>query len=181
MDHFAVAHAGHARLQFTFVVDGGERCLIMDATRGLRPGVYGEGIHFRIPVIHQVKTFQVRTQPQLIPSTTGTRDMQTVDIALRILFRPQEDKIHEILNTIGEDYDKRIIPSIGNEVLKSVVAQYNAEQLISERKEVSDKIREALTIRANQFGIILDDVSITDLQFSKDFMEAIESKQVAQQ
>ena len=107
--------------------------------------------------------------------------MQTVDIALRILFRPQEDKIHEILNTIGEDYDKRIIPSIGNEVLKSVVAQYNAEQLISERKEVSDKIREALTIRAHQFGIILDDVSITDLQFSKDFMEAIESKQVAQQ
>jgi hypothetical protein len=38
--------------QFTFVVDGGERCLIMDATRGLRPGVYGEGIHFRIPGIH---------------------------------------------------------------------------------------------------------------------------------
>jgi len=66
----------------------------------------------------------------LIPSSTGTKDLQTVDIAVRILFRPQEEKLHEILNNIGADYDKRVLPSIGNEVLKSVVAQYNAEQLI---------------------------------------------------
>ena len=114
--------AGIVATQFTFVVDGGERALIMDATKGLRPGVYGEGIHFRLPIIHQVKTFQVRTQPQLIPSSTGTCDLQMVDIALRILFRPKEDKLHEILNNIGADFDKRILPSIGNEVLKSVVA-----------------------------------------------------------
>jgi hypothetical protein len=44
--------AGFIVAQFTFVVDGGERALIMDATRGLRPGVYGEGMHFRIPIIH---------------------------------------------------------------------------------------------------------------------------------
>jgi prohibitin 1 len=67
--------AGIVVAQFTFVVDGGERALIMDATRGLRPGVYGEGMHFRIPIIHQVKTFQVRSQPMMIPSSTGTRDL----------------------------------------------------------------------------------------------------------
>jgi len=100
---------------------------------------------------------------------------------LRILFRPQEKELPRILNEIGSDYDKRIIPSIGNEVLKSVVAQYNAEQLISKRQEVSQRIRQELTERANGFGIILDDVSITDLQFARDFAQAIEMKQVAQQ
>lgn len=48
----ALIGAGIVLAQFTFVVDGGERALIMDATRGLRPGVYGEGMHFRLPVIH---------------------------------------------------------------------------------------------------------------------------------
>jgi prohibitin 1 len=69
----------------------------------------------------------------MIPSSTGTKDLQTVDIALRILYRPKEEKLYNILNEIGADYDKKILPSIGNEVLKSVVALYNAEQLISER------------------------------------------------
>ena len=48
--------------------------------------------------------------------------MQTVDLSLRILFRPVEDKLPEILNNLGLDYDERVIPSIGNEVLKAVVA-----------------------------------------------------------
>ena len=104
-----------------------------------------------------------------------------MDIALRILFRPQETKLPEILNNIGQDYDKRILPSISNEVLKSIVAQYNAEQLISQREKVSKEIREVLGKRALEFDIILDDVSITDLQFSPDFASAIEAKQVAQQ
>ena len=63
----------------------------------------------------------------MIHSSTGTRDMQTVDLSLRILFRPVEEKLPEILNNLGPDYDERVLPSIGNEVLKSVVAQYNAD------------------------------------------------------
>ena len=58
----------------------------------------------------------------MIHSSTGTRDMQTVDLSLRILYRPVEEKIPTILNNIGLDYDERVLPSIGNEVLKAVVA-----------------------------------------------------------
>ena len=105
-----------------FVVDGGERALKMDAMKGLLPHVYGEGMHFRLPFVQSIRRFEIRTQPTLVPSSTGTKDLQTVDIALRILFRPNEEKLPEILNNIGQDYDTRVLPSLCNEVLKSIVA-----------------------------------------------------------
>ena len=172
--------AGVFANSFIFVVDGGERALKMDATRGLLPIVYGEGMHFRIPGLQRIENFEIRSRPTLVPSSTGTKDLQNVDIALRILYRPDPAKLPEIYNNIGKDYDKRILPSISNEVLKSIVAQYNAEQLISMREKVSSEIRDVLARRALEFNLILDDVSITDLQFSHDFAQSIEAKQVAQ-
>jgi prohibitin 1 len=60
--------------------------------------------------------------PKVIASQTGTKDLQTVDIALRVLHRPIPEFLSTIYNNIGKDYESKILPSIGNEVLKSIVA-----------------------------------------------------------
>jgi prohibitin 1 len=97
------------------------------------------------------------------------------------LSRPLESKLPVIYTTLGTDFDDRILPSLGNEVLKAVVAHYNAEELLSKRAVVSKQINEALKKRAAHFHLILDDVSITHLTFGREFSKAIENKQVAQQ
>merc|ERR1712038_1597456 len=104
-----------------------------------------------------------------------------VNIKLRVLWRPRENDLPRLYRELGTDFDERVLPSIGNEVLKSVVAQYNAEELLSKRAEVSARIKSELQKRAEHFYLILDDVAITHLTFGREFMKAIESKQVASQ
>ena len=123
----------------------------------------------------------IRSKPRSIHSVTGTKDLQMVNISLRVLSRPEEEHLPTIYRTLGTDFDERILPSIGNEVLKAVVAQYKAEELLSQRALVSKGIRDALVERAGKYHLILDDVAITHLTFGKEYAKAIESKQVAQQ
>lgn len=74
-----------------------------------------------------------------------------------------------------------MLPSIGNEVLKAIVAQFDAAELITQREAVSNRIRNDLLKRAGEFNIALEDVSITHMTFGKEFTKAVEEKQIAQQ
>lgn len=173
--------AGLVQQYCLFDVDAGTRAVIFDKISGIKPNVITEGTHFRIPVIQVPIIMDIRSRPRNVSSATGTKDLQMVNITLRVLSRPQEDKLPYIYTNLGVDYDDRILPSIVNEVLKAVVAQYNAEELLSKRAQVSAQIGQTLVTRAQQFNLILDDVSITHLTFSREFAKAIENKQVMQQ
>merc|ERR1719183_1558391 len=141
-------------------VDGGYRAVMFDRIRGVQRGVAGEGTHFRIPWLQTPHIFDVRIRPRNISSNTGTKDLQVVTINLRVLSRPEEEFLPDIFSSLGLDYDDRVLPSIGNEVLKAVVAQYNAEELLTRRQEVTEQIAKSLRKRADDFGILLEDVAL---------------------
>jgi regulator of protease activity HflC (stomatin/prohibitin superfamily) len=105
--------------------------VIFDRIQGIRPEVRSEGLHFRIPYFQWPTMYEVRTQFENMATVTGTKDLQTVDISLRILYRPQVDQLPRIHSKLGPNYARAVLPSIANEVLKAVVVWMAASGVLS--------------------------------------------------
>jgi len=177
----AVGGLGYVGSNAVYTVDAGHLAIKYNRVTGIGNPVYREGVHFILPWFERPIIYEVRARAHQMSSLTGSRDLQMVNVTIRCLFKPDPSKLPEMYRYLGQDYDERVMQSIVNEVLKSVVAQYQASALITEREKVSQVIRQRLTSRARDFNILLDDVSLTHIGFSQEYEKSVESKKVAQQ
>jgi regulator of protease activity HflC (stomatin/prohibitin superfamily) len=168
-----------ALVNATTVVDAGTRGVVK--TFGEVTGVFDEGLHFRAPFVTEVVPVDVKTRRLTSESSAASRDLQIVTTQVVLNYRVDPDSVATLVREIGVDYEAKIIDPAIQESVKAATAQFTAENLIIQRPLVSDSIRQVLNDRLIPRGIIVEEVSITEFNFSEEFSRAIEAKQVAEQ
>ena len=140
-----------------------------------------EGLHMKLPFIQRIVSLDNRVQKLELNTEAFSKDIQTISAKLAVNYRLRPEMSFSVYRTHGSHFEQNIIIPATHEVLKSVSAQYTAEELISKRAESSDKMRDELDAKLTGMGITITDFNIIDFDFSEEFINAVEAKQVAEQ
>jgi len=164
------------------IVDAGHRGVLLHWNAvDLTVAPLSEGLHFVTPFADSVVQMEIRTLKFVKATSAASKDLQTVSTEITVNYHPSPTSVHTLYQTVGLDYENRIITPTVEEVVKQVTANYNAEELITKRPQVKSDIEADISTRLNEFNIVTEIVSITDFQFSALFAQAIESKVEAEQ
>jgi regulator of protease activity HflC (stomatin/prohibitin superfamily) len=138
------------------------------------------GMNFKAPWQNVIK-MDNRVQKQTTDLICFSSDIQEVSMKYTVNYQISSKDAMTIYRTIGVDYYANIIVPNITESVKTSVAHYNAEALVSDRSALSQKIQEDLTTRLANYNIIVVSASIEDMDFTDAFTNAVEAKQVAEQ
>lgn len=140
-----------------------------------------EGFHLRIPFITNVTIIDVKTQKAEADCAAASKDLQTITTSVAVNYHVNSVNAPKMFTTVGLDFDYILIVPAIQESVKAVIAQYSAEELITNRQEVSSAISQKLAEKISSYGITIELFNITNLEFSDTFNAAIEAKQTAEQ
>ena len=142
---------------------------------------YSEGMHFKVPLLESITRFSIQIQRANIKTQAFSKDLQTMNVLLVVNHRIQRETAVSIFRNLGPGYVDNIVNPAVQEVFKAIAARYSAEKVISERSTLVEEINAEVKERLTKKEIIVTDISVVDLDFTDQFLKAVEDKQVADQ
>ena len=164
------------------IVGPGDRGIRLNAGEAQKD-ILEPGMHLYIPVLRTISHMSVRVQKDEFTTNSASKDMQDVTTIIAINWSVDPAKVYNVYTNLGtmEAIETKVLRPAINEVLKSATAKLTAEEILTRRIELKKDIDEALELRMSKYGLIVADTSIVDLDFSAQFTQAIENKQIAEQ
>lgn len=162
-----------------YTVQSGTRKLVFSA--GKLTSVSDEGLHLRLPIYQKVMTVPVTTQKVTEKAHAASSDLQVVGAVISVNYHFPPDRLAEIYEQTHFAVEDRVIKPRIQETLKAVSAKHTAEDLIVNRAVAKQEIDIMLKSSLSDYHIVVEDVLLTDFQFSPEFDKAIEAKQTEAQ
>ncbi len=157
------------------IVEAGQRGVLLrfGAVTGT---IKDEGLYFKIPFAEKVVLMSTQIQKYSALASASSKDLQVVTTEVTVNFQLDPKKVGEIYRNMRQDYEHNVIQPFVQEAVKSTAANFDAEQLITQRPKVKADLQNLLTKRLAVLGIDVIEVSITDFRFTQVFQDSIEAK-----
>lgn len=139
------------------------------------------GLHFIRPIGDTVVPVSIQTRVVKPNEDAASKDMQIVHFEITFRYHIDPNFAKYFLVQLNNDQEDRVITPVILEAIKSATSQYDVQELITRRPEARDRIEALISKGLTDTHIIPESTSITDFKFSKEYEDAIEKKQVAQQ
>lgn len=143
--------------------------------------VIQEGLNTKAPFIEKIVKIDCKTKKIETATEGSTKDMQTVSTSIAVNYNVNKETVNKLYKEVGKDYEDIIINPAIQESIKASMAGYTAEELITKRSEVSNKIEDSITEKISDKGFLVTEFNLTNIDFSEAYDQAIEAKAVKQQ
>lgn len=143
--------------------------------------VIQEGLNMKAPFIEKIVKIDCKTKKVETTAAGSTRDMQNVSASIAVNYNVNKETANSLYREVGKEYEDIIINPAVQESIKSTLAQYTAEELITKRSDVSNKIQDALIEKIENRGFVVTEFNLVNIDFSEEYDKAIETKAVKQQ
>ncbi len=145
------------------------------------PESFTEGVHFVTPFISKIKNMDVKTQKKYMETEVYTKDIQQARISYVINYNLQPQNAHKMYREVGMDYTNTILMPVVEGTIKDVIGKWNAQDLVANREAATSDVIGKLQRQLESKYINVTGFQITEINYSKVFEQAIESKVTAEQ
>lgn len=181
--------------QGVIIVQPQEVAVVFDTVRGDLLEPRGPGIHIIVPVIQEATYYSVAQREYTMSGAASegalqgddavvarSSDGQEVRIDATIIYAIESAQANLIHQRWQTRFQSELVRPTVRGIIRDEISRYAVEEVYSTQREaLRAGIREQIELRFMEEGLAVTDFLIRDIQFSADYAQSVEQKQIAEQ
>ncbi|MCC7372601.1 MAG: prohibitin family protein [Chloroflexi bacterium] len=148
----------------------------------VQPNPLPPGVYFRPFFVQNVIDFETRVRPHNFREIdAASREYQSVKLTGTLNFSIDAPQADDLYQRVGLDFAGRVIDAAFSDTIKEIIPRFAVTEILAKREEIRTQTKDKLSQTLGRYGILVEDVYLTNISFSPEYTQAIEQKQVAQQ
>ncbi len=143
--------------------------------------VLGEGIHLINP-LKAVQKLSIQTQSRKESASVPSNEGLILTLDTSLLYHLDRTKAAQLYQSIGADYEERVIEPTLRAAVRQVTSAHTANALYTNARElVAQQIEQQLRDQLAPRGVVVESILLRDIQLPPMLKGSIEAKQQAEQ